>query len=155
PAALFGIGRSLYWERRYQEAFIFFDRVARSYPLTKDGREGLNFSASSMLRLGRASDAVDRYREYIDKYPTGERFEQAHLNVIDSLREAARPADALQWMAPARQKFSGSITEADAILWNLRLNNAEGYWQQAVANADELSNKIFFKGVIASRPEVT
>ena len=154
PAALFGIGRSLFGERRYEEAFRFFDRVARTYPQTKDGREGLNFSAASMLRSGRASDAADRYREYVEKYPSGERFEQAHLNVIDSFREAGRPQEAIQWVARTRERFAGAVTETNAIFGRLRLDIAEGNWMHAVATADELNSKSFQKGVLASHAEV-
>src|ERR1051326_8820264 len=77
PAAMFGIGRSLYWERRYEDARQMFERVAQSYPETKDGREGSNFAASSLLRMGRGSEAAARYIQYLDKYPDGERIETA------------------------------------------------------------------------------
>ena len=39
--ALFGMGRSLMWERNYAEAMPYFARVAREFPATKDGREGM------------------------------------------------------------------------------------------------------------------
>src|SRR5438309_10990843 len=47
PAALYGLARSYYQERRYEEARQIYDRLAREYPQTKEGREALNFSASS------------------------------------------------------------------------------------------------------------
>src|SRR5436190_9622183 len=37
-AAMFGIGRSLYWERHYEDARQMFERVAQAYSETKDGR---------------------------------------------------------------------------------------------------------------------
>ena len=55
PAALLGIARSYYVERRYEEARQSYERLARDYPQTKEGREGLNFSASSLLRMGRGA----------------------------------------------------------------------------------------------------
>ena len=53
PGALFGIARSYYQERRYEEARQMYERVAGGYPDTKEGREGSNFAASSLLRMGR------------------------------------------------------------------------------------------------------
>src|SRR2546422_7705808 len=46
PAALYGIARSYFQEKRYEDARQLYERVAREYPQTKEGREGLNFSAS-------------------------------------------------------------------------------------------------------------
>ena len=42
-AALYGMARSYYQERRYEDARQLYDRVARDYPQTKEGREALNF----------------------------------------------------------------------------------------------------------------
>ena len=47
PAALYGFARSLYQERHYEEARKMYERVARDYPETKEGREASNFAASS------------------------------------------------------------------------------------------------------------
>ena len=49
--------------------------------------EALNFSAASLLRMGRFEDASGG-AEYVDRFPNGERIDTAHLNVIDTLREA-------------------------------------------------------------------
>ena len=49
---MFGIGRTNYQQRRYEEAYNHYDRLARTYPATKEGREGLNFSAAALLRMG-------------------------------------------------------------------------------------------------------
>ena len=95
PAALYGIARSYYIERRYEEARKTYERLARDYPLTKEGREGLNFSASSLLRMGRGAEAAARYQEYLEKYPNGERIDTAHLNIIDGYRESGRPQEAI------------------------------------------------------------
>ncbi len=150
PAALFGIGRSYFQERRYGEAFSYYDRVARQYPQTKDGREGLNFSAAALLRMDRPFESVERYREYIEKYPTGERVESAHLNLIDTLREAGRPQEAIQWVARTREGFAGTPTETNAMFARLRLDIAESNWKHAISTADELSAKRFQKEVLTS-----
>lgn len=138
PAALYGIARTLYQQRRYEDARQVYDRLARDYAQTKEGREGLNFSASSLLRMGRGVEAAARYAEYLDKYPNGERVDTAHLNIIDGLREAGRAQEAISWVDRTRARFSGTATETSAMFARLRLDVALGDWQHAVQSADEL-----------------
>ena len=152
--ALLGIARSNFQSRRYSEAYSAYDRLARGYPFTKEGREGLNFSAASLLRLGKASEAADRYIEYVTRFPEGERAESAHLNAIDSLREAGRSTDAMAWIVRTRQRFVGTPTETNAIFAQLRLEISDGNWKRAVSTANELSTKSFQKGVAATSAEV-
>lgn len=152
--ALLGIGRSYFQSRRYMEAHSTFDRLAREYGATKEGREGLNFGAAALLRMGRPADAVDKYIEYINRFPNGERIDTAHLNVIDTLREAGRPQEAVSWVGRARQRFAGTPTESNALFARLRLEVAEANWKQAVLTADELSTKRFDKSVLTSPSEV-
>ena len=152
--ALLGIGRSNFQSRRYFEAYDAYDRLARNYPSTKEGREGLNFSAASLLRLGKASDAADRYIEYVNRFPDGERAESAHLNAIDSLREAGRLQDARAWIVRTRQRFPGMPTEANAIFAQLRLEISESNWKRAISAANELTSRSFQKGVATTAAEV-
>src|SRR5947207_1214374 len=152
--ALLGIGRSYFQARRYYEAYNAYERLARSYPSTKEGREGLNFSAASLLRMGKTSEAADRYIEYINRFPDGERIETAHLNAIDTLREAARLQEASSWIARTRQRFAGTPTETNALFAQLRLEISEGNWRRAIASADELSRRSFSKAVVTSPAEI-
>jgi soluble lytic murein transglycosylase len=152
--ALFGIGRSYFQGRRYSEAYAAYNRLARNYSATKEGREGLNFSAAALLRMGRTSDAADRYIEYVKTFPDGERIETAHLNAIDTLREAGRSAEANTWIARTRQRFAGTATETNALFAQLRMEIAESNWRRAIASADELSRKSFSKAVATSPAEV-
>ena len=152
--ALLGMGRSYFQGRRYQEAYAAYDRLAREYPTTKDGREGLNFSAASLLRLGRTSEAADRYIQYINRFPDGERIDTAHLNAIDSLREAGRIQEALTWVTRTRQRFAGTPTATNALFGQLRLEISEGNFTKAISTADELSRQSFQKGVATSPSEV-
>jgi TolA-binding protein len=154
PAAMFGMGRSYFQERKYQEAFDIYDRLRKAYPLTKDGREALNFSAAAALRMGRASEAADRYRMYTEQYPGGERIESAYLNVIDALREAGRPKEAAQWVTKTRGKFADTPTDTNAQFAQLRLDVAEGNWKHAIATADALSAQRFQKAVLTTLSEV-
>lgn len=152
--ALFGIGRSYFQGRRYSEAYNAYNRLARNFSLTKEGREGLNFSAAALLRMGRTSDAADRYIEYINRYPDGERIETAHLNAIDTLREAGRSQEASAWIARTRQRFAGTPTETNALFAQLRMEIAESNWRRAIASADELSRRSFSKAVATSPAEI-
>jgi len=152
--ALLGIGRSYYVPRLYADAYAAYDRLAREFPSTKEGREGLNFSAASLLRLGKTSEAADRYIQYINRFPDGERIESAHLNAIDTLREAGRIQEALDWVARTRQRFAGTPTATNALFGELRLEVSESNWKRALAVADELSRQRFEKGVATSPAEV-
>jgi len=155
PEAMLGMGRSYFQSRYYDNAYTIFDRLARNYDSTKEGREALNFSAASLLRLGKFSDAASRYIEYIDRYPAGERIDTAHLNVIDTLREANNPKEALVWVAKTRQRFSGTPTETNALFALLRLHIAEGDWNKATSTADQLARQSFSKEVQTSPAEVS
>jgi len=154
PEALLGIGRSYFQSRGYDEAFAVFERLARTFPSTKEGREGLNYSAASLLRLGRFDEAVARYVDYINRFPYGERIETAHLNVIDTLREAGRPEEALVWVAKTQQRFPGTPTETNAVFSKLRLQVSEGQWREAIATADQLRGLSLQKGVDTTAGEI-
>ena len=152
--ALLGIGRSYFQARHYSESYSAYDRLARNYASTKEGREGLNFSAAALLRMGRTSEAADRYIEYIKRFPDGERIETAHLNAIDTLREAGRLQDASAWISRTRQRFAGTATETNALFAQLRMEIAESNWKRAIASADELSRRSFSKAVATTSAEV-
>ena len=92
PEALFGIGRSHFLAKSYQDGYVILNEVVQKYPGTKEEREALNYSAASLLRMGKFSESAARYEEYINRFPNGERIDTAHLNMIDTLREADRPS---------------------------------------------------------------
>ena len=152
--AMLGIGRSYFLSKVYQNGYVVFNELVQKYPGTKEAREALNYSAASLLRMGKFSESAARYEEYINRHPNGERIDTAHLNMIDTLREANRPADALVWVTKTRQRFAGSATETNAMFGALRLHVAEGEWSRAVAMADQLSQRTFAKAVQTSRSEV-
>ena len=104
--------------------------------------------------MGQPSEAADRYRMYTEQYPSGERAESAHLNLIDALREAGRPREAAQWIARTRAKFPNTATDTNAEFAQLRLDVAEGNWKHAIATADALSAMRFQKGVLTTPAEV-
>src|SRR6266446_6890725 len=154
PAALFGMARSYYVERRYEDARQLYERVARDYPQTKEGREGSNFAASSLLRMGRGAEAATRYAEYLQKYPNGERIDTAHLNIVDAYRESGRPQEAIVWVNRTRERFPGTAIDVNALFARLRLDVALGDWQHAVQSADELLSKPVPSGTNTNADEV-
>jgi soluble lytic murein transglycosylase len=155
PEALLGIGRSYFLGKIYEDGYRVFNQLVQDYGLTKEGREALNFSAASLLRMGRFSESAARYAEYVDRFPDGERIDTAHLNVIDTLREANQPTEALRWVSRTRQRFAGTAVETNAMFAALRLYVAEEEWDDAVLMADELLKRSFSKAVDTSRNEVT
>jgi peptidoglycan lytic transglycosylase len=154
PEAMLGIGRSYFLSKDYQPGYAIFNQIVRNYNGTKEAREALNFSAASLLRMGKFSESADRYAEYVDRYPNGERIDTAHLNVIDTLREADKPAEALQWVTKTRQRFAGTAVETNAMFAELRLYVAEDRWSDAVNTAEQLSRRSFSKAVLTSPAEV-
>jgi soluble lytic murein transglycosylase len=154
PEALLGIGRSFFLGKVYEDGYVVFNQLAQQYNGTKEGREALNFSAASLLRMGKFSEAAARYAEYVDRFPNGERIDTAHLNVIDTLREANKPAEALQWVTKTRQRFAGTAVETNAMFAALRLYVAEDQWTEAVNVAEQLLKRSFPKAVLTSPAEV-
>jgi soluble lytic murein transglycosylase len=139
PAAHFGIGRTLFQERRYEEALAVFQKLGDTYQTTPAGRDGFYYVAATLLRLNRQSEAAARYAEYVERFPNGERIENAYLNIIDSLREAGRPDEALPWIERTRARFKGTASDVAALFARLRLEVARGDWPAALRASDELS----------------
>jgi len=152
--ALFLTGRSYYWEREYAKAIPYLDRAAREYPTTKDGREGLNFKGACNVRLGNNDEAARVYEQYINLYPTGERVESAHLNIIDALREAGRFDEADAWVEKTRMRFAGTATETNALQGRLRMYIYRGMWPQADSTAMMMQSQAKFAGSMTSLNEV-
>lgn len=138
PAAMFGVGRTFYQERKYTDALPVFQKLGDTFPNAKEGREGFYYVAPTLLRMERAGDAAARYQLYLERFPQGERIQDAYLNVIDSLREARRPTDALMWVARGRERFRNLPTETNIVFARLRLALATRDWQAAITTTDEL-----------------
>lgn len=155
PAALYGLGRSHFQIREYRESIPFFERVASEFKDTREGRDSLYSLASAFLRLGEADQAAERYRQYTELYSTGERIDGAYLNVIDTLREAGHPEEAIEWVGRTRQRFSGTYVEANALFAKLRLDVAARDWNQAVLTADELRRMNLSNGTMTNSEEIS
>ena len=152
--ALFMTGRSYYWERDYARAITYLDRVAREFPDTLYGREGLSFNGACHVRLGKNAEAAKIYEKYTVMYPDGERIDSAHLNIIDALREAGNYNDAKAWVEKTRQKFAGTGTETNALQALVRMNIHRGKWGEAEAAADTILQGATFAGSTTSIDEI-
>jgi soluble lytic murein transglycosylase-like protein len=154
PAAHFGIGRTLFQEKRYEEALPVFQSLGDTYVSTPAGRDGFYYVAATLLRLNRPGEAAARYAEYAERFPKGERIENAYLNIIDSLREAGRADDALPWIERTRAIFKGTTTDTAALFALLRLHVSRSDWQSALRTADELSRSRLTRDVNTTPTEV-
>ncbi|MGB8509885.1 MAG: transglycosylase SLT domain-containing protein [Pyrinomonadaceae bacterium] len=152
PAAYFGIGRTLFQEKRYEEALPVFEKLGATYPQALAGRDGFYYVAATLLRLERPAEAATRYAAYVERFPDGERIENAYLNIIDTLREANRPDEALPWIARTRERFAGKPADANALFARLRLDVARGDWSSALRMSDELSRANFVRNVVNTSP---
>lgn len=153
-SAIFLTGRGYYWERAYTRAIPYLDRVAKEYPGTKDGREGLYFSGACHVRLGKNAEAAKIYEQYTTMYPTGERIDGAYINAIDALREAGKYHEANAWVDKARTRFGGMPTETNALHGRLRMEIYRGRWNEAIAAADAMLLSSKFAGSMTSMDEI-
>ncbi len=155
PVALFGTGRAFYQERRFDEAITYFQQGASdAYLNTKEGRDSFYYIAPTLLRLERAADAARGYEKYIARFPNGERLENAHLNAIDTWREANNPAEAARVIKLTRERFRGTTTDTNALFARLRLEISQRQWAQAIVTADELTRAKSFADTSTSTNEI-
>ncbi len=138
PKALFGMGRSNMWERDYKTAVEWFDRLAREFPETPDGQEGLAFKGASYVRLGDNDKAVEAYEQYTVMYPFGKRIESSYLNILDAYREAGKYDLANEWVEKSRKRFSRLPTETNALHARLRMEVYRENWDAVVKTANDL-----------------
>ncbi len=138
PKALFGMGRSLMWERQYEKSVSWFDKLLKDFAATRDGREGLAFKGACLIRLGKNAEAAKTYELYTIMFPSGEKIEAAYLNIIDALREAKKYDEANLWVDKTRVRFSGMPVETNALHARLRIELFRQNWNEAVKTADDL-----------------
>ena len=128
----------LFSRQVYEDGYAIFNELVQKYRGTKEEREALNFSAASLLRMGQFTESAARYVEYVHRFPNGERIDTAHLNIIDTLREANRPDEALTGSREHRQRFAGSATETNAMFGALRLHISEGELDRGIRMAESI-----------------
>ncbi len=151
PKAFFGTARSYMWERDYDKAVSWFEKLNGN--TSKDGREGLAFKGASYVRMGKNLDAARVYEQYVQLFPNGERIESAHLNLIDAYREAGRYDDANRWVDRTVDMFAGKPAEINALHAKLRMEIHRERWNDAIRTAESMLGRSF-AGSMASADEV-
>ncbi len=154
PKALFGMARSFMWERKYDKAVEWFEKLTKDHLDTKDGREGLAFKGASYVRMGKNLEAAKTYEQYVTMFPQGERIESAHLNIIDAYREAGKYDEANRWVDRTVQSFAGKPSVVNALHARLRMEIFRENWAAAAASADQLLDGRSFAGSMAGADEV-
>lgn len=154
PKALFGTARSYMWEKKYETAVQWFDKLTANFLNTKEGREGLAFKGASLVRLGKNLEAAKVYEQYIVMFPKGERIESAHLNTVDAYREAGRYDEANSWIEKTSARFSGKPAEINALHARLRMEIYRENWKAAASAADFLLDRGRFAGAMTGSDEV-
>jgi soluble lytic murein transglycosylase len=141
PEAVYMIGRGYYQEGNYTAALDYFQRVTTQYPTSGNARDALNFTASSFARLKRFDEAINAYKSYIERFNGGTNPERPYLNIIDTLRDAGREADALSWVEQTRTRFKGQLGATLALFSQARIHLSQGAWEAALADFDALGNE--------------
>ncbi len=152
PRAVFGTGRSYMWERQYEKAVFWFEKL--NGDTSKDGREGLAFKGASFVRLGKNLEAAKVYEQYVQTFPNGERIESAHLNLIDAYREGGKYDAAEQWVDRTVARFSGKPAALNALHARLRMNIYRERWNDAIITAEALLNGKSFAGAMTGSDEI-
>ncbi len=155
PKAYLGIGRSFMWEREYALAITFFDDAIKNFAFTKEGRESLAFKGACQVRLGKNAEAAKTYEQYTIMFPTGEKIDSSHLNIIDALREAKKYDEANLWVEKTRQRFIGTPIETNALFARLRMEFFQQKFDKALITTDTLMALRNFTYSMTSTDETT
>src|SRR5918912_2367165 len=94
--------------------------------------------ATSYTGTVRTEEALIAYQRYIDRYNDAPSQERGLLNIIDTLREAGRENEALDWIEKARDRLKGRAGAAIALFSRARIHLAQGAWEAALADIDAL-----------------
>lgn len=159
PDAIFQTGRGFVQEGNFPEAIKRFERVIEQFPEHPASRDALLQAASAYARLGKSHESVRRYQDFIRKYPSEERIDRAHLNIIDTLRDAGEEIEAEKWAAKTQDVFRGKLPEALALFSAVRIDLARNNWDAALAGLDRLLAMPNLGGTTVpggtNKPEVT
>ena len=139
PNALYQLARGYYLEVKYDDALRLFQKVVDGYPDSSSTRDALSFIGSTYLRMKRYDDAVAAYKRFIERFPAAPNPERPYLNLIDTLHEAGRHNEALDWVQQTRARFRNDIGGVLALFAQLRIHMAQANWPAVVRDADELS----------------
>lgn len=139
PDAIYQVGRTFYLELNFDEAIKYFQRVSDQFPENPSARDALSFLAASYARTKRTDEAIGTYRRFIERYPNAPNPERPYLNIIDTLRDAGRDEEALDWINRTRNNFKGQLGATLALFAQAKIHIAQGAWDAALADLVALS----------------
>ncbi len=152
--ALFGMGRSNMWERKYETAIVWFDKLVKNHLDTISGQDGLAYKGACYVRIGSNLKAAETYGRYTVMFPNGRFIESSHLNIIDAYREAGKYDLANNWINKTRYKFRGTKTETNALHGRLRMEVFRQKWGSVLVAANDLLRLNRFSKTMAYENEV-
>lgn len=138
PDALYQIGRGHFNERDYENAIAPLQKVIQTFPDSMSARDATNLLASAYGRTKRFDESVATYKQAIEKFPNADNPERPYLNLIDTLRDAGRDEEALQWIETTRSKFNGEAAAALALFSKAKIFFSQGDWSRVIAICDLL-----------------
>ncbi len=138
PEAPYQVGRGFYQQGNYEQALKYLRRVTSSYGDSPSARDALGLIAGTLSRLRQTDEAVNTYKELIERYPTAPNPERPYLNLIDVLRDAGRDDEALSWVKKTRERFKGQMAASLALFSQARIHLAQNSWTAALSELNEL-----------------
>jgi len=141
PDSLYQIGRGLFQEGKFDDAIAYFQQVRANFSASGSAREALGMLAGAQNRLKRTDDAITSYKLLIQSYPEAPNPERPYLNIIDSLHEAGRHKEALDWVQETRERFKGQLAATLALFSQARIHFAQAAWSEASADVDALQRE--------------
>lgn len=155
---LFQLGQGYFQENQYVEAIKWYSQAHQEFPQTPEGEEGYYYVGHCYQYLNDPDHAIARYEEFLKNYPRSKFVGYAHLNAIDTLRSAGRPADALKWAARTQSGVKGAFFVLEALFKQANIHLAQGNYAASLADFTALksSKSLNARGLIASTsaPEV-
>jgi peptidoglycan lytic transglycosylase len=154
---LFQLARGYFLENQFEDAIKWYRQVHQEFPNSDEGEEGFYYIGHCYQYLDDADRAIARYEEFLKAYPKSKFVGYAHLNAIDTLRSAGRPADALKWAARAQSNLKEAYFVVTALFKQANIHLAQGSYSAALADFTALKSKNLNAGGLTastSGPEV-
>ena len=139
--ALYQIGRGLFQEGKYEQAIAYLRQVMTQFSASASARDALGILAAAQNRLKRTDDAIASYKLFIERFPGAPNSERPYLNIIDTLREAGRDDEALDWVRQTRALFKGQTAATLALFSEARIHFAQGNWPAALDDVAALQKE--------------
>jgi tetratricopeptide (TPR) repeat protein len=138
PDAIFQTGRDMFSKVILPNLSSGSNACWNNTPEHPIAEEALLQTASAYGRVGKHHESGARYKQYIEKYPEGERIDRAYLNYVDVLRDTREETAAIKWLGTIREKFKGKQPEALATFAEARIYLARINWPDALATLERL-----------------